>query len=503
MSAQVAAPPAPLGRRVARGALWAGGSTMLLRFMNIAVMAVVARILAPAQLGVFALALTAQGVIATFAELGVGSAVARKDLDLDRIAGTVTTLAGVTSMLLAAGMAIFAKPIAAALGSVQAAGPLRVMAITVALIGPFVVPQAQLQRDFRQDRLFLATALSFIPSTAVLLLLAVSHDGATAFAWSRVAGVLTTGILCFFSVSRRYRPEFRRSELPGLVRFGVPLAAANLVSQILLNIDYVFVGHQLTLHDVGLYMLAFNIAAWPTAVMGSVLNSVVLPAFSDVGRDRARLSDAVARGSRTVALIAFPIGALTLGLATPLLVSVYGGKWGAAAPVLSVLTLYGVIFVVGLLFANIVIAMGRTGALLSVQLAAVVCLVPALWIGVRVGGLVGVGIAHIVVICCITLPAYLVALKRSTGVRLRVVVRGVIPPAAAAAATAAVAFGVASLLKDPLVRLIAGGLAGGSVYLVLMAPLLAELVPRSAFVSRMVAVLPWADRSARWALVRS
>lgn len=475
---------------------------MLLRFMNIAVMAVVARLVAPAELGIFALALTVHAIVATFAELGVGSAVARKDLDPDRIAGTVTTLATFMSVGLAAAMAVFAEPIAAAVGSAQAAGPLRVMSITVALIGPFAVPAAQLQRDFRQDRLFIATALSFIPSTAVLLLLAVNNDGATAFAWSRVAGVLVTGILVFASVPKRYLPEFRRREFPALVRFGLPLAAANLVSQVLLNIDYVFVGRQLPLHDVGLYMLAFNIAAWPTGVMGSILNSVVLPAFSDVRRDPGLLADALGRGSRTVALIACPIGALTLGLATPLLVSVYGGKWGAAAPVLSVLTLHGVVFVICLLFANIVIAMGRTGVLLGVQVVALMCLVPALALGIRLDGLVGVGIAHIVVICGVTGPAYLAAIKRSTGVRLRVVVRAVAPPAAAAAATALVSLGVASLLHGPLIQLIVGGLAGGFVYLVLVAPLLAELVPGSALASRAAGLVRWGSRSARWAFVR-
>jgi lipopolysaccharide exporter len=503
MTAPPAVEPAPLGRRVARGALWAGGSTMLMRFMNIAVMAVVARLVAPAELGIFALALTVHAVVATFAELGVGSAIARKDLDPDRIAGTVTTLAMITSGMLAAAMAMFAEPIAAAVGSAEAAGPLRVMAITVALIGPFAVPAAQLQRDFRQDRLFIATAVSFIPSTAVLLILASDGDGATAFAWSRVAGVVVTGILVIASVPKRYRPGFRRSELPGLVRFGFPLAAANLVSQVLLNVDYVFVGRQLPLREVGLYMLAFNIAAWPTGVMGSILNSVVLPAFSDVRRDPARLSDALGRGARSVALIAFPIGALTLGLATPLLVTVYGSKWGDAASVLSVLTVHGVIFVVCLLFANIVIAMGRTGVLLGVQLAAIACLLPALAVGIELGGLVGVGIAHIVVICAITLPAYLVAIRRSTGVQLGVLVRAVVPPAGAAAAAAVVAFGVAALFRDPPVQLLAGGLAGGSVYLLLAAPLLAGLVPGSAFAARTAALLARVDRSTRWALGRS
>jgi PST family polysaccharide transporter len=503
MTAQRAVAPAPLDRRVARGALWAGGSTMLMRFMNIAVMAVVARLVAPAELGIFALALTVHAVVATFAELGVGSAVARKDLDPDRIAGTVTTLALLTSGALAAAMAIFAEPLAEAVGSAEAAGPLRVMAITVALIGPFAVPAAQLQRDFRQDRLFIATALSFIPSTAVLLLLASHGDGATAFAWSRVAGVLATGILVVAAVPKRYRPGFRRKELPGLVRFGLPLAAANLVSQVLLNVDYVFVGRQLPLHEVGLYMLAFNIAAWPTGVMGSILNSVVLPAFSDVRRDPALLADALSRGVRSVALLACPIGGLTLGLATPLLVTVYGSKWGEAAPVLSVLTVHGVVFVMCLLFANIVIAMGRTGVLLGVQLAAIVCLLPALAVGIELGGLVGVGVAHIVVICGITLPAYLVAIRRSTGVRLGVLVRAVVPPFAAAGAAAVVAFVVAAVPDDPLVRLLAGGVAGGGVYLVLAAPLLAGLAPGSAFAARIAPIVARLDRSTRWALGRS
>lgn len=468
---------ASLARKVRAGAGWAAGSTLLLRFANIALMAVVARIVAPEEFGVFALALTVQAMLVSLAELGVASAVARSDLDPDEIAPTVATISVIASLSLAAAMAVFATPLAVALGSASAAEPLRIMSLSVALIGPLAVPGAQLQREFRQRRVFLANAIAFIPSSAVLLVLAVHGDGAVAFAWSRVIGQAVMGAVMILSLSKHYLLGFNRAQLAPLLRFGVPLALANLLSQVLLNVDYVFVGRMMNIDDVGLYMLAFNIAAWSTAVIGSMLNSVVLPAFSRVSRQPGPLADALRQGTRAVALVASPIGALTLALASPLITTVYGPQWSASAPVLRVLAVYGVISVACLLFANIIVAMGRTGVLLWVQIAALVCLVPALWLGVRLNGLVGVGLAHICVILVITLPAYLVGIRRSTGSGPGLLARAVAWPVAAAAVAGGVAWSVALVPERALTQLLVGGVCGGLVYVVLTAPLLVALVP--------------------------
>src|SRR5450830_537305 len=142
-----------------------------------------------------------------------------------------------------------------------------------------------------------------------------------------------------------------------------------------------------------------------------MLNAVVLPAFSRVRADVERLPAAVARATRAVAVIACPIGAMTGTLSAPLIAVLYGPQWHAAAPVLSILSLYGVVSVICLLFANIVVAMGRTKILLAVQGVALVALVPAMQLGIARSGIVGVGFAHIVVIGAVTLPVYLVAVR--------------------------------------------------------------------------------------------
>lgn len=468
-----------LVRDVKKGAIWTGASTLLLRFSNIALMAVVARIVAPDELGVFALAVTVQAVLVSMAELGVASAIARSDLDVDKIAPTITSISVLSSLVLAGLMAVFAGPLAGFLGSPLAEDPIRILAISVALIGPFAVPGADLQRSFRQDLIFRANIISFFPASAVLIIVALGGDGAAAFAWSRVVGQLIAGLLMLLSVPKKYLPGFNPAYLRPLMKFGLPLALANILSQALLNVDYVFVGRLMSTADVGKYLLAFNVCMWSTAVIGTILNGVVLPAFSQVKRDDGDVPKALQHAVRTVALVACPIAAITCTFATPLITTIYGAQWVEAGPVLRVLSFYGVVFVLGLLFANIIIATGRTWVLFSVQVIALLFLMPALTVGIHIGGLIGIGAAHILVISLVTLPVYLGALRRSTGVRATRVLLALSRPLLASAGAALVSWVVTLPLEADLAKLAVGGVCIAVVYVTLTLPLLLPLLPDS------------------------
>src|SRR6516162_7198237 len=135
--------PPSLSARVRRGALWSALSTLVLRLVTIAITAVVAHILTPRDFGVFTVALTAYLIVSSLGELGVASCLVRADLDLDSLAPTMVTVSLTTSAVLAGAMGIFAKPIATALGSADAAGTVRVMALAVILAGVFAVPNAE------------------------------------------------------------------------------------------------------------------------------------------------------------------------------------------------------------------------------------------------------------------------------------------------------------------------------------------------------------------------
>ena len=157
------------------------------------------------------------------------------------------------------------------------------MALAVLLVGVFAVPGAQLVRDFKQDKLFLANVVGFVPSTVLVILLAKSGQGAMAFAWSRVSA---RPLPASYSSPRYPRSTGPASRLRALllVRFGLPLAA-NFVNYILLNVDYALVGRLMGAVALGTYVLAFNVASCPSTLLSSMINNVSMPAFSRVQHD--------------------------------------------------------------------------------------------------------------------------------------------------------------------------------------------------------------------------
>jgi PST family polysaccharide transporter len=442
-------------------------------------MAVVARIVSPEELGIFALAVTVHAVLVTMAELGVASAIARSDLDVDKIAPTMVTIS-VVAAILAVPMAVFSDQIAQFVGNEDAGNALRILSIGVALIGPLAVPGALLQREFRQKIHFWASAAAFIPASATLIVLSVLGDGTEAFAWSRIVGQLVTAGVILACSSRLYIPALNKSLLRPLLAFGLPLSAANLLSQVLLNADYVFIGQLLPAADLGIYFLAFGIAMWPTSVIGSMLNSVVLPGVSGVLRDGGDVAAAVAQGARTISLVVFPLGAFLFTFADQLILTVYGPAWVSAGPVLSILAAYGVLFVFGLFMANILIAMGKTVILVGVQVAALAALIPALWMGITLGGLEGAAFAHIVVIGAVTSPIYLLALRRSTSLRLSVLFKAIRAPALSAGITAIAAWIITLPFRGTGLSILCGGVVGLVVYTMLNRQALANLLPGAA-----------------------
>jgi lipopolysaccharide exporter len=455
-----------LSASVRKGALWVVASNVLLRLANVAITAVIAHILSPHDFGVFAVALTAFAVVSSLGELGVSACLVRADLDIDQLAPTVATISFLSCAILAGAMAAFARPIGGALGSEAAAGPIRVISLAVLSIGIFAVPTSVLTRDFKQDKIFLSNIVAFVPSTALLIAMAKTGGGAMAFAWSMVVRQFIAGFVRGAAASRYYRPGFVRSALSLIIRFGIPLAGANFVNYILLNVDYVFVGHLLGATELGVYMLAFTVASWPYGVMGSVINSVAMPAFSRVKHDPALLDNAMASALRSVTLIVLPMCAMATALARPIVLTVYGAKWAAAANVLVILSLYGAVFMACLLFANMLTALGQTRFLFYLQLIWIGTLVPAMVLGVHKDGIVGAAYAHVAIIIPIVLPSYLLALKRVTGVRLTALGRAALPALLASSAAALAARGAASQFTSPLGQLAAGLAAGGLTYVI-------------------------------------
>ncbi|HYQ74909.1 oligosaccharide flippase family protein [Cellulomonas sp.] len=480
-------PPPGLGRQVGRGLAWGSAGSVVLRFGNVLVGIVLARLLAPEDFGVFAIALAVQGVLVTVVDLGLSADLVRSR-EPRRLEPTVATISLVLGALLAGAMAATAEPVARALGSDRAAPVIAVLAATLVVSAAGVVPYARLQRGFHQREIFATGLVDLVVGTVVTVLLVRAGWGPMALAVSRlVAQPAATGAQ--FLLSRTvprfgYDPALAR----GAIAYGAPLAGANLLSIALLAVDKVVLARGAGEVALGYYVLAFNVASWPMTVIGQTVRPVALAAFARLdGRAGAGDGDRGADGgveasdgglalaTRLTWAAAVPVACLLGALSLPVVTLLYGGRWAPAAGALAALAAFGALRVLFDLFATYLIARGATRPVLGVQVAWLVALVPAVVVGARAGGSAGVGWAHVVVAGVVVLPLYLVAVRRS-GADLRALARATWLPLLAAAPTVAAAALVARQVGGAFGALVAGGAAGALVYVAVAGrPLLRDL----------------------------
>ena len=361
---------------------------------------VIARILVPADFGVFAVALVVHTIVLNVSEMGVSAALIRDDDDLAlRGAPTVVTLAVASACLLGLLMAVTAPLSARLLGSPKAASAIAVMALTLPLAGvsagahrvpPTAFPHGpdvrgrhgQHGHQRRPDR---------APGPGRL----GSHGSGLVLGGGPAAGHPAPAHLPSGPVRPRLASATRSRRL---LAFGLPLAGANIIAFSVLNVDYVVVGRVLGATALGLYVLAFNISGWPMNLFGAVVRSVSLPGFAHLQRDGEDMPVRFASALRLVAIVTLPICFLLGAVGRPLVVTVYGQRWGLAATALVGLSVLGASRILLELSGDFLVTLGRTRAVFVAQVPWLIGLTVALMIGVRGHGIAGAGAAQAIVV---------------------------------------------------------------------------------------------------------
>jgi O-antigen/teichoic acid export membrane protein len=464
-----------LGSSIRRGTLWSVLNSVVGRVGQVVVGVVLARLLTPKDFGLFAVALVMYAVVVSVSELGVTIAIVRRPAEGAHLGPTVTTLSVLSGGALTALVWVCAPLIARSMLAPEATDVVRLLSFALLVAGVSAVPAAILQRDFRQDLRLLADTVNLLTSTLVAVGGALTGHGALALAGSRVAGNAASALVLYAVVQERYRPGWRPDVARNVLRSGLPLAGASLLSFAVLNVDYVVVGRTWGPAVLGVYVLAFNLSSLPVTVFSTVARSVALPAFSRLRSSPVGVARAYLQGLQLLFAASVLVSVLFAVLAEPLVTVVYGRVWEAAGLPLAFLAMLGTLRVMHELSYDYLVALGHSSFVLLVQAGWLVALCIALPLGAALGGLAGVGTAHLLVASLVILPAYTWVLARH-GVRPGAAWRTIRRPTCAAVLTAAAAEAGRRSCSGAFAQLLTGGLAGTVVFLVAAAPVLPTTV---------------------------
>jgi len=438
---------------------------------------VLARLLAPADFGVYAVALVALNAMLSFNELGVSLALVRWKGDPRRIAPTITTISITSSALLYAASWFAAPAFADALGAPDAAGVVRLLCLTVLIDGSTAAVVQLVNREFRQGTQLVVDGSNLALTTGVTVTLAVAGYGAWSLAWGALVGNTLSALLLFRLAAMWPRPGFGRSQVRELLSFGMPLAGASVLVFAMLNIDYVVTGSLLGSVALGLYLQAFNLASWPVNMFSMVVRRVSFAAFARVQDDPRGRQEVLARFMALLAVGALPVCALLGLLALPLVTTLYGQRWAGSAAALQFLAVLAVVRVAGELSYDYLAALGRARRTMWLQASWVGALAITLPLGALAGGIEGLAAAHAGVAVVLMLPAFAIVVCR-TGVPLKALAAAAGRPALGTVLLIAVVLLVRLLTEPSPLQLAVGGTLGVLVYLPAVWPLrrlLAEL----------------------------
>lgn len=296
--------------------------------LQLLVLLVLARLVAPREFGLYSAALVVAGLATIFSELGVGPAIVqRAALEPRHIAAgfTMSMLLGCSAALAAFLGAPF---IAALFGMPSLTDIVRFVSVVFVFRGAAVVAEALLQREMDFRSVASVRFGSFaLGSGCVSIALALLGLGVWALVWGAVANGFLRMVFALAVKGHAVRFVGDVSAWRELMYFGTGFTLGRLGNYTAFNIDNLVVGRALGAASLGFYGRAFQLMSAPTNLFGEVIDLALFPAMSRLQGERDRLALAVRRGVALAAIVVLPASAALVLLAPEIILVLLGDGW--------------------------------------------------------------------------------------------------------------------------------------------------------------------------------
>lgn len=371
--------------KLSAGVRWTGMSQILQQLINLGCSVVLARLLAPDDFGLLAMASVFTGIVFFVLDLGLNAVIVQRENIEDRqissifwinvCLGLIMTLIGVATSGAIAGF--YNSP------GVQ---PIIALLSCNFLVSSLSRTQAAvLTRRMEFRSLEFRTLAGLVVGATSAVVLAFWGFGV----WSLVGRILVTGAVetsMLWAVSG-WRPSFwfRWADVRDLIGFSNDVLVANLLRYFGRNADNLLIGKFVGVTELGFYALAYNLMMLPVLRFSQVLAGVLFPALSRLQEDLEKLKRSWFRATRTLGAVTVPLMLGLIVLAPQFVQVVYGQKWLPVVPLLQVLTMSGIFQSLGLLNSTVLLALGKTQLRLKLTFYSVGLAVVAFLVGLPYG----------------------------------------------------------------------------------------------------------------------
>ncbi len=322
---------------IRRSLFLASAERYIVILINLAMVPIIARLMAPAEFGISVLGMAALAMAEAIRDFG-GSAyiVQEKQLDAEHVR-TSFTITLIWTLILAGALLLGAGPLARFYGVPGLSFYLEIVAVTY-LLGPFVSPLFAL---LRREMAFGTIAIISVTSTVIY---AIATVGFAWFGYSYMSFALASIISgsCGMLMGFYFRPDFSifRISFKGwrrLFNFGRYQTAAHMLISLWEYVPILILGRLVDVAAIGIYHRAATLCLFPKKALLGGVASIILPAFASNLREGGDLRSSYLRAVTFITGVYWPSLAILAMLAQPIVAILLGAQWQAVSPLVSII----------------------------------------------------------------------------------------------------------------------------------------------------------------------
>ncbi|MHB1246688.1 MAG: lipopolysaccharide biosynthesis protein [Sulfuriferula sp.] len=406
-----------LHSKVRSGLLWSLAQSWGVKFTTLLLYMVLARVLDPHQLGVFAAAMVVLAFVGMFVDQGLSQAIVQRAQITVQLLNTVFLINLGLAILIYAVMWFSSPLIAAYFKITELTNILRVSSLAVLISATCFSQQAMLHRNFRYRWLAISALVATLISGVVGIACALNGLGT----WSLVAQMLTlsvvSALMLWTQPQWRFSFDLDFAGVGGLLKFGLNRLGASVLDFANTRYVEIFVAATLGPVALGIYSVGVRIYQALMQALSAAVLDVALSGFSRLADDRPALIAAYYKAVTLTTAVAVPIFCLMAAVAPETIVVFFGDKWAESAEVLRPIALLGALHVIEYYNGTLFNAIGKPQIGLQFLILKTVVTFLALWL-LHQSDLVSIVYAY-VASQLIVMPLSFYLVRRMVGVSLR------------------------------------------------------------------------------------
>lgn len=380
-------------KEAAKGVSWVGAFRISTRAISFFRTIVLARILSPAQFGIFGIASLAITFLEILLETGVNVVLIQKKDKIDDYLNTAWVVSIIRGIIISAILVLSAPLVSRFFNSPEAARLIYLISL-VSFIRGFINPSIvkfQKDLDFRGEFWFRFVIFLFDSTFAVVF--SYILQSSVGIVYGLIAGAILELILSFIFVSPRPEFEFNGKKLKEVLSKGKWVTGAGVFQFVFKQGDDAFAGRVLGESSLGIYQVAYKISSLPISEITDVFGRVTFPLYVKIASDKKRLLQAFLKTTGIVSLLAFFLGAALFVFGESLVVIFLGEKWVLAVPLVKVLSVFGVVQAISNSVNSFLLALEKQRYVTIITFAQIAGLFAALIPLTSAYGLLGVAFA--------------------------------------------------------------------------------------------------------------